>query len=220
MKPALLLALCALLSLPATAAAAPTLAPLKPCYVSAHSEEQWSSEPISVTGGGFTPGAAVQLYVDGNVAGRTTAGSDGAIVHALNAPFQRSGEREFVLSAGEEGQAPISVTSRVTALDVNFKPKKARPSQAITFTGRGFTEPGTAVYMHYILRGKNRRTIKLGTPKGPCGTFTARRKQFPMRRPAVGTWTFRIEQDERFRTESVKPHFLIDVLVQRKPIRG
>lgn len=212
-------ALCALLLLPAPATAAPTLAPLKACYVSAVSEEQASSEAISVGGSGFTPGATVDLQLDGNAAGRTTAGSDGAFAYGINAPIQSRGEREFTITAVEAGQAPVSVTSRVTALRVTGKPKNARPTQAVTFGGRGFTEPDIPVYMHYVLRGRVRRTVRLATPQGPCGTFSVRRRQFPFRRPATGMWTLRIEQDPRYRTESVKPHFLIDVLVQRRPVR-
>lgn len=218
MKPALL-ALAALLTAAAPAAAEPVLAPLKPCYVSAESEEQWSSEPISLTGTGFTPGATVDLQLDGNAAGRTTAGSDGSLVYALNAPFQRRGEREFTITATEAGQAPATATSRVTALLVRVRPKNAKPTQRVTFTGRGFTEPGASVFLHYVLRDRKRKTVRLAEPAGPCGTFKVRRRQFPMRRPSTGMWTFRIEQDARFRAQSLKPHFLIDVLVRRRLIK-
>jgi hypothetical protein len=219
MKPALL-TLTALLASAAPAAADPALAPLKPCYVSAVSEEQESSEAISLTGSGFTPGAAVDITVDGNAAGRTTAGSDGTLVYGLTAPLQRSGEREFTVTASGAGQVPVTVVSRVTALRVTVTPKKARASQTVTFSGRGFTEPGTPVYLHRMLRGRNRRTVKLAVPTGPCGTFSVRRRQFPMRRPASGTWTFRFEQDARWRAQPVRPFFMIDVLVKRRLIKG
>lgn len=219
MKPALL-ALCALLATAAPAAAAPMLTPLKPCYVSAHSKDQWSSEPISLTGGGFTPGATVDLQLDGNAAGRTTAGSDGALVYALNAPLQRRGEREFTVTAAEAGLPPVTVASRVTALSMAVTPKKASPKQAVTFTLRGFTTPGVPVYLHHLLRGRNRDTVELGQPEGPCGTLKVRRKQFPMRRPASGLWTFRAEQDARFRTQPVKPFAMLEVRVRRRLIKG
>ena len=219
MKPALL-TLTALLAAAAPAAAAPTLTPLKACYVSAVSEEQESSEAISLTGSGFTPGAAVDIAVDGNAAGRTTAGSDGTLVYGLSAPLQRSGEREFTITATEAGQVPASAVSRVTALSVTVKPKKAKATQKVTFTGRGFTEAGVPVYLHHMLRGRNRKTVKLATPTGPCGTFSVRRKQFPMRRPASGTWTFRFEQDAKWRLSPVRPFFMIDVLVKRRLIKG
>lgn len=219
MKPALA-ALVALLLTAAPAAAEPVLAPLKPCYISAASEEQETSETISLTGSGFTPGAAIDLDIDGNAAGRTTAGSDGTLVYAMNAPFQRRGEREFTITATEAGQAAVSVTSRVTALLVTVSPKHARPTQTVTFSGRGFTDPGASVFLHYVLRDRKRRTVRLAEPSGPCGTFKVRRKQFPMRRPATGMWTFRVEQDGRYRAQSLKPHFLIDVLVRRRMIKG
>ena len=219
MKPALL-AITALLGAAPAAAAEPTLAPLKPCYVSAVSEEQESSEAISLRGSGFTPGAAVAISVDGNAAGRTTAGSDGAFVYGLNAPLQRSGEREFTVTATEDGQVPATLVSRVTALSVTVRPKRAKATQTVTFSGRGFTEPGVPVYLHHMLRGRNRKTIRLAQPQGPCGTFSVRRKQFPIKRPAIGTWTFRFEQDARWRELPVRPSFMIDVLVRRRAIKG
>jgi hypothetical protein len=215
MKPALP-ALAALLATAAPAAADPTLNPLKACYVSAISEEQESSEAISVVGSGFSPGATVDISVDGNAAGRTTAGSDGSLVYGLNAPLQRSGEREFTVTATEAGQVPATALSRVSALSVKVRPKKARASQTVTFTGRGFTDPSTPVYLHYTLGGRNRRTVKLAQPTGPCGTFSVRRRQFPMRRPASGNWTLRIEQDPRWRELPVRPAVLIDVRVRRR----
>src|SRR5687768_8107412 len=123
MKPALP-ALAALLATAAPAAAEPTLAPLKPCYVSAVSEEQESSEAISLTGSGSSPGATVEITVDGNAAGRTTAGSDGSLVYGLSSPLQRSGEREFTVTATEAGQVPATVISRVAALRVTVRPRK------------------------------------------------------------------------------------------------
>lgn len=219
MKPALP-TLAALLATAAPAAAEPSLTPLKPCYVSAVSEEQESSEAISLTGSGFTPGASVEITVDGNAAGRTTASSDGSLVYGLSSPLQRSGEREFTVTATEAGQVPATVVSRVAALRVTVRPKKAKATQTVTFTGRGFTEPGVPVYLHHMLRGRNRRTVKLAQPTGPCGTFTVRRKQFPMRRPASGIWTFRFEQDARWRALPVRPFFLIDVRVKRRLIKG
>ncbi len=219
MKPALT-ALAALLATAAPAAAEPTLAPLKPCYVSAVSEEQETSEAISLTGSGFSPGATVDITVDGNAAGRTTAGSDGSLVYGLSSPLQRKGEREFTVTATEAGQVPATVISRVAALSVTVRPKKAKATQTVTFTGRGFTEPGVPVYVHHMLRGRNRKTVTLAEPEGACGTFTVRRKQFPMRRPASGTWTFRFEQDARWRSLPVRPFFMIDVLVKRRLIKG
>ena len=219
MKPALLASAALLATAPAAAAQA-TLAPLKQCYVSAYSEEGSTSEPISLIGSGFTPGATVELALDGNAAGRTTAGSDGSLVYALSAPLQRSGEREFTVTATEAGLPPVSATSRVTALSVTVRPKRAKATRRVTFTGRGFTEPGVSVYLHHMLRGRNRRTVRLAEPKGPCGTFSVRRRQFPIRRPASGMWTFRFEQDPNWRASPVRPFFMIDVLVKRRLIKG
>ena len=219
MKPALL-TLTALLATAAPAAAAPSLTPLKPCYVSAIGEEQETSEVISLTGSGFTPGSSVAITLDGNAAGRVDAGSDGTLVYGLSAPLQRRGQREFTVTATEAGGAAASVTSLVSALSARVRPQRAKASQTVTFTGRGFTDPAAPVYVHYTLGGRNRKTVRLARPTGPCGTFTVRRRQFPMRRPASGRWTLRIDQDPRYRDMPVKPAVLIDATVRRRMIKG
>lgn len=219
MKPALL-TLAALLATAAPAAAEPTLAPLKACYVSAVSEEQESSEAISLTGSGFTPGSTIEITLDGNAAGRVTAGSDGTLVYGLSAPLQRRGQREFTVTATDASGAAATATSLVSALAAKVRPQRAKASQRVTFSGRGFTDPAAPVYAHYTLGGRNRKTVRLARPTGPCGTFTVRRRQFPMRRPASGRWTLRIDQDPSYRDMPVKPAVLIDATVRRRMIKG
>jgi hypothetical protein len=219
MKPAPLTVL-VLLLLAAPAQAAPTLAPLKPCYVAAKSNGIWSTETISVTGGGFTPGGEVTLQIDGNSAGRVQAAADGAIVTALSAPTQNSGQREFTVTAVDGAVGSATVSALVTRLDVEVTPRRASPSQTVTFTGRGFTMPSGPMYAHYVLRGKVRKTLKLGKPSGPCGTFTAKRRQFPMKRPSIGKWLVRIDQDKSFREVAVKPYVDLEVDVRPRPIRS
>src|SRR3954447_7387038 len=160
----------ALLALPAAAEAA-TLDPLKACYVSVTPETR---EGIDVGGSGFTPGSTVDLSVDGAVQRTVQAHAGGNLpAQVLQAPHQPKGQRAFAVVAAERGNPANSVTlgSNVTALNLGVQPRMARPSQRVTFRGRGFTRPGR-VYAHYLFKGRLRRTVTLAAgTKGPCGTF-------------------------------------------------
>lgn len=217
MKPARLAILAALL-VPADALAAPTLAPLKPCYVSAGVDPatgETLSEEVALNGSGFTPGAAVDLLVDGTTAGRVTADAAGAFAATVRSPLQERGEREFIVTATDPSQPAAGASSRITALRVAVSPLRARPTQRVTFRGRGFTR-STPIYAHYTRRGKARRTVRLAdAPKGPCGTFRTRRRQFPIRRPQSGLWTLRVDQEPRFRARPRTAFVDLEVFVKR-----
>jgi len=187
----------ALLALPAGARAA-TLDPLKPCYVSVTPETR---EGIDVGGSGFGPGSTVDLSVDGAVHRTVQADAAGNLPpQVLQAPHQPKGQRAFSVVAAERGNAINSVTlgSNVTALNLGVQPRRARPSKRVTFRGRGFTR-AERVYAHYLFKGKVRRTVMLAAAtKGPCGTFTARRRQIPVKHPKTGTWTLQVDQQRRY----------------------
>jgi hypothetical protein len=184
--------LAALVTSPASADV--TLDPLKPCYVVAQETQR---ELVSINAHGFTQYSVVDVYVDEvQQAEPATALIDGSVTGTLAAPFVESGEREFTLRLSERGVATntVSTVSRVTRFSVEQSPKSARTDEKVRFKGRGFTKPGP-VYAHYVFGGKVRRTIKLGLPKGNCGTFNVRRRQFPFKkRPPVGTWTIQFDQ--------------------------
>jgi hypothetical protein len=207
-------AVAALLALPAAADAA-TLAPLKGCYVSV---TPTTREGVDVVGSGFTPGAIVDVAVDGQVERTVQADPAGNLPsQVLQAPHQPSRERAFSVSATERGNPVNAVTlgSNVTALNVGIQPRRARPSKRVTFRGRGFTGPGR-VYAHYLYKGKVRRTVRLSrAPKAPCGTFTAKRRQIPVKRPQTGTWTLQVDQQKRYRRAPASVFVRVSIIVQR-----
>jgi hypothetical protein len=68
----------------------------------------------------------------------------------------------------------------------------------VRFRGRGFTGPG-AVYGHYLNRGRVRKTVKLARhPGAPCGTFSVKRRQIPVRKPRLGQWLLQIDQQRKY----------------------
>src|SRR3954454_10762987 len=77
-------ALVALLAGAAPAAAAPRLRnTLKPCYVSV---DRFTREPVAIDADGFTPGAKVQVSVDGVPEATPTADPNGVITGQVSAP--------------------------------------------------------------------------------------------------------------------------------------
>ena len=189
----LALALAGLAAAAAPAAAAPALRNrLKPCYVSVDRKDR---EPVDLDAIGFTPGATVDVSVDGLASGSAIADANGELSGQVQAPWQPSGERLFALRLAERANAvnTLILQPRVSALWVGITPARARPSRRVLFRGRGFTA-ARPVYAHYWFRGRPRRTVSLGRPAGDCGLFAVRARQIPLRHPRAGRWTVVFDQ--------------------------
>lgn len=186
------------LTAPATAGAA-TLAPLKGCYVSVPNAQR-QVELVTLQASGFTPGTQVDVSVDSTVVvSSVPVDAAGNVAPQVPAPFIESGERDFVVTATQRDNPAITVSakSRVTALRATFSPLSGRPGRKVTFRGQGFTLEDKPLYLHYRYRGKTRRTLKV-TPKGPCGTFSVRRRLFPFSSVGAGRWTIQFDQQKRY----------------------
>ena len=194
-----------LLAAPSAAHAAPVLNPLKPCYWSADLDPatgKADTQNVIVGGSGFTPNSLVTITRDGaTVASNVQVDGAGVLTPgAVPAPYQEEGERAFTIAVTEQANVDQTVSASALVVDADFtvRPKRARPSQRVTFSGRGFTTPGP-VFAHYVRRGKVRETVRLArTTSGPCGTFSVRRRQFPFRRPRLGTWLLQVDQHRRW----------------------
>jgi hypothetical protein len=202
------------LSLAAPAAAAPTMDPLKPCYAS-DGEGPTERETIHVHAIGFTPAAVVDLSLDGVPQITGQADINGALTGQIPAPFQGIGQRPFTLSLHERDNPAniVSATALVTNLSVTLRPKRARPSRKVRFSGRGFTKD-KPIYGHYVFGGKVRKTVRLaGAPVQPCGIFHAKRRQIPVRRPAVGDWILQVDQQRGYSPRPASNLQLVNIRV-------
>jgi hypothetical protein len=187
------------LALAAPASAAPTMDALKPCYV-ADGEASNQRERIHVHATGFTPAAHVDLLFDGMQYATGRADVNGATTADVPAPPQSIGQRPFTLTLQEQENTSnfVTASSMVTNLSVTLRPKRARPSHKVRFSGRGFTED-RPVFGHYVFGGKVRKTIRLARrPDQPCGIFHAKRRQIPVRRPTPGDWVLQVDQQRRY----------------------
>jgi hypothetical protein len=105
----------------------------------------------------------------------------------------------------------------VTALSVTASPSKPRnTSTRVRFRGRGFTEPFTPVYAHYVFKDKVRETVRIGKPFGDCGQFSVRRRQFPIKHPHVGTWIVQFDQEQAYNPKAIA-YARLKIVVSRKP---
>jgi hypothetical protein len=211
-------ALAALALLPATAQAA-ALAPLKPCYISVTQPTGSKiTEPLDLAGNGFTAGSLVDVSFDGRLDRTIQADAAGNLPpQILQSPYQAKGQGTFTLTAAERGNPAntVALPSRTTALTLKLKPKRARPSARIRFKGAGFTAQ-KAVWAHYLYKGKVRKTVRLVKRiKNPCGTFSAKRKQIPIKRPKLGVWRLQVDQQKRYSRAPAGVNVRADIKVQK-----
>jgi hypothetical protein len=206
--PAVTGALLIALLVPASAEAV-TIAPLKPCYVTAGTAEAPQQEGVTISAAGFSPNSTVTVAVDGQPIGPPGAppqefqtdpsGNLNLPPNSVPAPFVEQGTREFPITLTEVNN-PVNtatVTSKSTALSVTVKPKRARPSKRIRFKGSGFTDD-KPVFAHYVFKNKLRKTVRMARKTGTCGAWSARKRQIPVNDPKPGLWTVQFDQSKRY----------------------
>jgi hypothetical protein len=202
---ALVAALAAAL-IPARAAAAqsPSIDPLAPCYSAAQVGE---TQPVLISAHGFPPNDVIDVFVD-NVFQTPPVGSavpqadiNGDLLNgSVPAPYIPLGVHRFTLRLADHAHPDITVsaTSKVAALTVEQRPKRASTRSRVRFSGRGFTSPGM-VYAHYVYAGHSHKTVQISNTRGACGQFSRKLRQFPFKHtPKVGTWTIQFDQVPRY----------------------
>jgi hypothetical protein len=210
-RPALLLSGMLLFSLavPAAARAVPTIDPLKPCYVTADTVDGPQSEGVQITAAGFDPNSRVNLMIDGVMKGAElqtdAAGRLALAADTVPAPFVSAGSKPFTVSLTQADNPAntVAATAMSAALGVSVEPEVAKPSDRIRFKGLGFTVD-RPVWAHYRHKGRLRKTVRMERRPGECGSFEARRRQIPIRRPGLGRWTVQFDQSKRYRDPRVR----------------
>jgi hypothetical protein len=171
---------------------------------------------VAIDGSGFTPGDHVDVAIDGTVVSTAEVYPDGTVSGSVSAPFQQTGERPFTVTLTEHEQPVVNVqaATRVTALSLRLKPRRAKPSARVRFIGSGFTL-GSPVYGHYLFGGKLRRTVTLGVPSGPCGHIDVKRRQIPIAKPRTGRWTLQADTLKTYRAQPDSVFVRLAITVQR-----
>ena len=84
--------------------------------------------------------------------------------------------------------------------------------------GRGFI--GTDAYAHYVRKGKARKTVRLGAPQGPCGRIDVKRRQIPVKRPALGRWTLQVDNQKTYSAMPDSVVATLSITVSKGPRRA
>jgi hypothetical protein len=190
-KPALAVAaLTLVLAVPASASAA-TLAvsPVKSCYR--------TGERVGLSGTGFTPNSTATIAVDGSSLGNAATDATGAIPPGGTLTVaQRSGEKVKNVTATDNAN-PANVGSlqlRVSAFTVGVRPRNGKPGARLRIAARGFLGPGTL--RAHIVKGRSRRTVRVGRLRGPCGSGSFRKRLFSAN---TAPGVYRVQFDTRRR---------------------
>lgn len=173
--------------------------------------------PVNATAAGFTPGGAVNFAFDGQLASSGTADSAGNLTAPLTAPLLPSGSHQHAFSLAAQDQTNPALTAattvNVTERLATVSPHRAKPSRKVKF-GIYALDPNKPVWLHYIFHGKQRARVRMGTASGPCGSLTVRKRFFPMRHPAFGTWTFQFDNSKGY-SKSTQPRIRGPVTIFR-----
>jgi hypothetical protein len=192
------LATAAALAAPALSSAATiTAAPAKDCYrgdgVLNPQTGVVGGEVVTLSGTGYTPGGTVAITANGKSLGTDEVDAAGNFSGALTLNLA-SGQTLKTYAATDQANPALtaSVQLRTSALTVNLKPKQGRPDRRFRIGARGFTT-GKRLYAH-IVKGRFRRTVKIGRLKGPCHKITAHKRLFPS---DLATGIYRVQFDSK-----------------------
>jgi hypothetical protein len=195
--------------LAATAASAQAatlvLTPSSPCHL--------SGDVITLSGAGFTPNGTVGLTFDGDPVSEFPTDASGILTESFTLQGLRGARSHTIVATDAADPALTASTSFVGAsLQVTVKPKNSRAGKKLKLRGYGFLGTGK-VYMH--VRGHGlRRTVRVGAPAAPCGTWATRRAIVPAT-AAAGVYRVQFDQRKRF-SKKTKPRVRGKMTVTRR----
>ena len=194
----------AALALPASSMAANVVVyPVKPCYR--------SGETVLFGGNGFTPGGRVTITNGAVPIGSLSTDGQGNIGGTLGIA-RRRGEGVQVYSAIDQVNPAVRTTTplRVTAATMTVSPRSGRAGRRMRIRVRGFI--GAKTLWAHLVRGRYRRNVKLGRPRGPCGVLSRRKRIFP-RKTKPGPYILKVDAKRRYARST--PGLVFRFLVRR-----
>ncbi|MFL5818571.1 MAG: hypothetical protein ACJ76L_13345 [Conexibacter sp.] len=175
-----------------------------------------------LTGSGFRPHSAWTAKLSGTKQiGTGRIDAKGKIRARFTAPRYHgtAGTREMTLSV-TDGPHVASTTFLMSPLSASFSPRTGDPARLrVRWRVLGLGEQH-GVYVHYVQpNGKLKRTLRIGTTRGPCGSLkTGPIALFPFRY-AYGTWTFQVDTDRAY-SATTAPRLLIGFEIRRPSRAG
>jgi hypothetical protein len=178
-----------MLAAPSTASAAQlTVSPQKRCYS--------SGETVNLTGTDFSPSGSATVTRDGTTLGQLQTGANGVFGGELTFA-QSSGRRRKTYTATDDTVPTLtaSVQVLVSAVSVDLSPTDGAPGRRMKINAQGFTT-GKTLWAH-VVKGKKKRTLKVGRLSGACGGIKTRRRLLPQN-AALGVHTIQFDTFRRY----------------------
>ena len=174
-----------------------------------------------LSGTGFRPNGTWTAKLSGTKQiGTGTIDRRGRIRARFTAPAYHGtqGTRRMTLSV-TDGPHVASTTFLMSPLDASFSPRTGDPATLRVRWRVLGVGADRGVYVHYVSpRGTHRRTVRIGTSRGPCGSLkTGPIALFPFRY-GYGTWTLQVDTTRRFDRDTT-PRLLIDFDIRRPRAR-
>jgi hypothetical protein len=181
-----------------------------------------SGETGLLRGFGFKPNGTWTAKLSGTKQiGTGRIDAHGRVRARFTAPryHGKNGTRELTLSL-TDGPHVASTTFLMTPLNASFSPttgdpKTLRVRWRVLGLGRRH-----GVYVHYVApNGTLKRTLRIGTTRGPCGALkTGPIALFPFKF-SYGTWTFQIDASRHY-SRATLPRLLIGFEIRRPSRSG
>ena len=180
----------------AVALAAPAAAQAATLSVAGSKSCYRAGDSLILSGTGYTPGAPVDITLQGRELGTLTADASGNISSPLHVGNLRGiSKRTLVATDGANPANTATAQFLGSALVVRVKPRNGSAGRKLRISASGFTT-GKRLYAH-ILRRHYRRNVLIGKLKGPCRTLKVRRPVLGAGTPA-GVYTVQFDTRKRY----------------------
>ncbi len=155
-----------------------------------------AGDSLTLSGTGYTPGAPVDVTLEGRELGGLTADAAGNISSPLQVGSLRGVSRRTLVATDATNPA-ITATAQFlgSALLVKVKPQNGAAGRKLRINASGFTT-GKRLYAH-ILRKGYRRNVFIGKLKGPCRTLKKRKRVLSAGTPN-GVYTVQFDTKRRY----------------------
>jgi hypothetical protein len=169
-----------------------------------------AGDSLILSGTGYTPGAPVNVTLEGRELGTLTADAAGNV----SSPLQigsLSGVSRRTLVASDAANPAITATAGFlgSSLLVKVKPQNGAAGRKLRINATGFTT-GKRLYAHVRRKGYL-RNVFIGKLKGPCRTLKARRRVLSGGTPH-GAYTVQFDTKRRY-SKKTKVWFRFHVTV-------
>jgi hypothetical protein len=155
-----------------------------------------AGDSLILSGTGYTPGAPVDVTLEGRELGTLTADAAGNVSSPLQIGNLRGVSRRTLVATDGANPANTATAQFLgSSLVVKVKPRNGAAGRRLRINASGFTT-GRRLYAH-VLRKGYRRNVFIGKLKGPCRTLKLRKRVLTAATPN-GVYTVQFDTKRRY----------------------